>query len=541
MPAELTPTDASRFTMDDFTTMSPNESTNKSMNEATNDAAPDRSDAIADCRAQLTTLTAMAVAVASTLVLTLAGCASSAGIAPTAQPLPAISVGLDAAAPTTPAVAADWWRSFNDPALNDLVERTVAGNPSLKVAQARLARAQAAVSANQAGDGPQLNGGLDLTRQRFSGNSIYPPPLGGAILNTGTLQLTASWELDFFGRNRAAIEAAVGTQRAAEADVQAARVLLASNVARSYVQLARLIEQRAVAERSLAQRDETLGLIRQRVQGGLDTNVELRQGEGALPESRQQIEQFDEQISLTRHALAALTAQAPNALDGLAPALTSVQAVPLPAAVPADLIGRRADIAAARWRVEAATKDVASAKAQFYPNINLTAFAGFASIGFDNLIKSGSEQYGVGPAIRLPIFDSGRLRANLRGKTADLDGAIESYNSAVIDAVHDVADQISSLQSIARQQQEQVRAAAAAESAYDLATQRYKAGIGTYLVVLSAETNVLSQRRLSTELKARALDSQVALIRALGGGYAATDADQLAEQNADKMKPGEHS
>ena len=537
MPAELTPTDASRSTMDDFTTMTPNQS----MNESMNDAAPAISDAIADCRAQLTTLTAMVVAVASTLVLTLAGCASSSGIVPTAQPLPAISVGLDAAAPTAPAVAADWWRSFNDPALNELVERTVAGNPSLKVAQARLARAQAAVSANQSADGPQVNGGLDLTRQRFSGNSIYPPPLGGAILNTGTLQLTASWELDFFGRNRAAIEAAVGAQRAAEADVQAARVLLASNVARGYVQLARLIEQRAVAQRSLAQRDETLGLIRQRVQGGLDTNVELRQGEGALPESRQQIEQFDEQISLTRHTLAALTAQAPTALDGLAPALTSVQAVPLPAAVPADLIGRRADIAAARWRVEAATKDVASAKAQFYPNINLTAFAGFASIGFDNLIKSGSEQYGVGPAIRLPIFDSGRLRANLRGKTADLDGAIESYNSAVIDAVHDVADQISSLQSIARQQQEQVRAAAAAESAYDLATQRYKAGIGTYLVVLSAETNVLSQRRLSTELKARALDSQVALIRALGGGYAATDADQLAEKPADKMKPGEHS
>ena len=131
-----------------------------------------------------------------------------------------------------------------------------------------------------------------------------------------------------------------------------------------------------------------------------------------------------------------------------------------------------------------------SAKAQFYPNINLTAFIGLQSIGLDQLVKSGAEQWGVGPAIRLPIFDSGRLRANLRGKTADVDAAIESYNGAVLDAVHDAADQISSLRSIGRQQVEQAGAQqAAAESAYDLATQRYKAGLSTYLTVLNAETS----------------------------------------------------
>jgi outer membrane protein TolC len=127
----------------------------------------------------------------------------------------------------------------------------------------------------------------------------------------------------------------------------------------------------------------------------------------------------------------------------------------------------------------------------------------------------------VGPAIHLPIFDSGRIRSNLRGKSADLDLAVETYNAAVIDAVRDVADQISSLQSIARQQTEQVQAQAAAESAYDIAVQRYKAGLGTYLTVLNAEASVLGQRRSATDLKARALDTQVALIRSLGGGYAA--------------------
>jgi NodT family efflux transporter outer membrane factor (OMF) lipoprotein len=473
-------------------------------------------------RTSLPTLTAIAVAIASSIVLTLSGCASSAGIASKAQPVAPASVGLDAGATaaTAPAVAADWWKGFGDSTLDDIVGRALAGNPGLKVAQARLERAQAAVELNQSADGLHVNGELDATRQRFSANSIYPPPLGGSIRTLGNAQIGASYEFDFFGKNRAAIEAAVGTQRAAQADVQAARIMLAGNVARTYVQLGRLFAQREVAERSLKQRDEILALIKQRVSGGLDTNVELRQGEGALPESRQQIEQLDEQIALTRHALAALTAQAPSAYDTLVVPLRAVQAVPVPGALPADLLGRRADISAARWRIEAATGDVRNAKASFYPNINLTAFVGLASIGLNNLVKASSEQYGFGPALTLPIFDGGRLRANLRGKNADLDAAIESYNGAVIDAVHDAADQISSVRSVERQQAQQANALAAAESAYDLATQRYKAGLGTYLTVLNAEAGVLSQRRLGADLKARALEVQIGLIRALGGGYA---------------------
>jgi NodT family efflux transporter outer membrane factor (OMF) lipoprotein len=472
-------------------------------------------------RTSLPAITAIAVAIASSVVLTLGGCASSAGIAPVAQTIAPASVGLDAnAAASALPLAADWWHAFGDSTLDGLVERALAGNPSLKVAQARLERAQAVIAGAQSADGLKVNGEFDATRQRFSKNGIYPPPLGGGIFTIGTAQIGASYDFDFFGRNRAAIEAAVGAQRAAQADVQAARIVLASNVARTYVQLGRLFEQRDVAARALKQRDETLSLIRQRVSGGLDTNVELRQGEGLLPESRQQIEQLDEQVALARHTLAALTAQAPNALDALVVPLRTVQAVAVPDTLPADLLGRRADIAAARWRIEAATSDVKNAKASFYPNINLTAFVGLNAIGLDRLVRSGSEQYGIGPALTLPIFDAGRLRANLRGKTADLDAAIESYNGAVLDAVHDAADQISSVRSIARQQAEQAKAQAAAESAYDLATQRYKAGLGSYLTVLNAESTVLNQRRLATDLKARALDVQIALIRALGGGYA---------------------
>jgi NodT family efflux transporter outer membrane factor (OMF) lipoprotein len=187
--------------------------------------------------------------------------------------------------------------------------------------------------------------------------------------------------------------------------------------------------------------------------------------------------------------------------------------------VPADLLGQRADVAAARWRVEAATQNAAIARTQFYPNVNLTAFVGLNAFGLGKLFEASSGQVGFGPAVSLPVFDAGRLRANLHGKNADLDAAIESYNAAVIDAVRDAADQIASVQSIARQQQQQAQATLAAEQAYDLAVQRYRAGLGTYLVVLNVETNVLTQRSGAADLKARALDAQVALARALGGGY----------------------
>ncbi len=477
-------------------------------------------DSVSRVKAVARTVTTIVIALTSTLVIALAGCANSSGIVSSARLVDPAKVGVSSS-PGEAALAADWWQGFGDSALTSLIDQAVTGSPTLRVAEARLARAAANASTARAAEGPQLNGAFDATRQRFSATSIYPPPLGGTIRETATLQLNGSWELDLFGRNRAALDAAIGQQRAAEADAAAARVVLAVNVARNYVQLARLLEQREVLQRSLAQRDQVLGLIRQRVSAGLDTTAELRQGEGGLPEARQQIESVDEQIALVRHAIAALAALPPDALDTLAPHLSAVRAVPIPDLVPADLLGRRADIAAARWRVEAASGDVASARAQFYPNINLIAFVGLSSIGLDRLVQAGSEQYGVGPAIRLPIFDSGRLRANLRGKTADLDAAIDTYNGSVIDAVHDVADQISSSRSLDRQQREQAAAIASAEAAYDVATQRYRAGLATYLTVLAAETNVLAQRRIGVDIRARALDTQMLLVRALGGGYAA--------------------
>jgi NodT family efflux transporter outer membrane factor (OMF) lipoprotein len=462
------------------------------------------------------------------LVLLLAGslgaCANFDGIAPTGQLLDASALQApapDAPAPpdTSTALSVQWWNDFGDAQLSQIVEQAIAHNPSLRVAQARLERAQAVSEVAGALTRPGLSGSADLTHQLFTATGMYPPPLAGSVRDTATLQATGVWELDFFGKNRAALDAALGQVRAAQADAQAARMLLASSVTRSYFALLRIQAQLALAKRSLAQREQLRSLVQDRVSAGLDTQLELRQSEGALPDMRLQIEALNEQMQLARNALTALVSTPNSALAPVLPAQAAIKSVALAQTIPLDLLARRADIAAARQRVLAATRDMDSAKAQFYPNINLVAFAGLSSIGFDRLLEAGSQQWGVGPAIRLPLFDGGRLRANLRGKTADLDAAIASYNGLVIEAIHDVADQLASTRAIARQQDEQAQSQAKVQATFDIARQRFDAGLATSLQVLSAETAVLAQQRQAIDLAARALDTQVQLIRALGGGF----------------------
>lgn len=455
-------------------------------------------------------------------VFALSACADMSGIESTAQMRDAASLGLPSAEQASVRAAPAWWEALGDAQLNALIEQALRANPSLNMAQARLARARAGVDASEAASGPQLTAAVDATHQLYTTNGAIPAPLAGTVRDSASGQLTGTWELDFFGKNRAALEAAVGSARAAEADVRAARVLLASTVARQYVHLARLHDQIALAQQLLAQREAARQLVQDRVRAGLDTQLELRQSESALPDARLQLEALQEQGLLAQHAMAALIAEPNRALALAVPGLVAMKNIALSAHMPADLLAQRADVSAALWRVEAATQGLAHAKTQFYPNINLVGFAGFSSIGLDRVLNAGSEQWGVGPALRLPVFDAGRLRANLRGKAADLDGAIESYNATVLDAVRDVSSQLASLQSIERQQREQRAAQSLAQSAQDIALQRYQSGLSNYLSVLSTESAVLNQRRQGVDLAARALDTQVALMHALGGGYAPT-------------------
>ena len=235
---------------------------------------------------------------------------------------------------------------------------------------------------------------------------------------------------------------------------------------------------------------------------------------------RTELAQYDEAIAVARNQLAALAGAGPERGSGIAAARAATRpATTLPAAIPLDLLGRRPEIVASRWRVEGAQHDVDVAKALFYPNINVVAFLGFSSIGLSKLLLAGSEAAGVGPAIHLPIFEGGRLNANLRGRAADVDLAVAAYNQAVIDAVHDLADALASIGGLSRIAAEQARARTATTDAYNIAVIRYKAGLGNYLTVLTAQTQELIQDRLDADLAARAFELDVNLVRALGGGY----------------------
>ncbi|HEX5477974.1 MAG TPA: efflux transporter outer membrane subunit, partial [Burkholderiales bacterium] len=333
--------------------------------------------------------------------------------------------------------------------------------------------------------------------------------------------LNLSYELDFWGRNRAAYEGALGRARAAQAEQQAARLSLAAAVTRAYLQLAAAWEQRDIAARTLEQREKLLELSRARLSAGIDSRVELEQAAAGIPAAREQILRHEEQIALSRSQLAALAGKGPDAGLALArPQLGPAPAALLPSTLPADLLGRRPDIVAQRWRVEAAARDIDAAKAEFYPNVNLNAFVGLQALGFDHWLDLGSEMAGAGPALRLPLFDGGRLRANLAGRDAGFDLALEQYNQTLIDALREVADQLTLARSIEARRHQSEAALGHAEKSYALALERYRGGLSSQLQVLAAESQVLEQRSLAAELRSRALDASVGLMRALGGGYA---------------------
>ena len=458
-----------------------------------------------------------------------AGCASTGGLAPRAKPNDAASLEAGRSlegAPLSPGVwpAADWWTGFGDPQLNALIDEALAGSPSVGIVRARLDRAAALAVAAGAPLAPQVSAGFDVNRQRFSANGIFPPPIAGAWFTQSQLALAFGYELDFWGENRALYDAALGQVRAAEVDAYAGKLLLSAAIAHAYVQLAHAFDQLDVALAALKQRETIFELTRQRLAAGLDTRVELKEAEASIPATRQRVAQLEEQIALARSELAAFAGKGPD--RGLSIERPRLQSAPvaLPSKLPADLIGRRPDVVAQRWRVEAARRDIDSAKAQFYPNVNLAALAGAQSVTFSKLLDRGSEIPSIGAAVQLPLFDGGRLRGNLGAKDADYDLAVEQYNQTLLDAMREVVGRLASLRSVDTQSNEAKAGLGAAEEAYGIAVARYRAGLGNYLQVLSAETQVLEQRYLRADLRYRELDLSIDLIRALGGGFEAPPA-----------------
>jgi NodT family efflux transporter outer membrane factor (OMF) lipoprotein len=462
---------------------------------------------------------------AAALVTLLAACASTHHLRPEALGVgpDALQVGhslsgtpIDAA--TWP--QAQWWTSYGDSQLNGLIDEALAGNPSLRVAEARTRAALAQVAAIDSSRYPDAGFSAQAARGRFSEHGLFPPPLAGTWGTVAQLNATLSWQVDFWGKNRAAYESAVGAARAAEVDSQAARLTLAANIAHVYARLHEDTLQLNVARETLKDREQVLALTRDRNAAGLDSRLELTQAQAALPAAREQIDQLTESAALTRHMLAALTGAGPDrALEIREPTVPFMAQAALPTAVPAELLGHRPDLVAQRWRVEAASQGIREATAEFYPNVDLIAFIGLQNLGSTNLFSMANRQYGIAPAVSLPLFDAGKRRANLAAQDAQYDVAVEQYNQLVTDALREVVDALTSIDSLGKQRGEQRDALANAQEAYDLSVLRYREGLGNYLQVLSAESQLLTQRSLEAQLQARSLDLSVDLVQALGGGF----------------------
>ena len=415
----------------------------------------------------------------------------------------------------------DWVDQFKDPQLRALVDEAVQDSPNLQVALARVQASRAMADATRANLYPSMDFEGSLVRQRLSETDLFAgTPLAGAWVNQSRLQFGLSYDFDFWGKNRDALEAALSDDRSVEAEAQASRLILTTAVARNYARLAALYAERDVAERAIVQRKDLSELSRQRLAAGLDTQVETTQARGTVASAQTDLQRVDEEIALARNQIAALVGKGPDrGLQLQRPTVLAHESPTLPDDLTIGLVGRRPDIVAARWRVEASSKDISVAKKEFLPDISFTAFAGLASLDTSKLLMGISRTFGIGPAVRLPIFEGGRLRANLKGKYAGYDIAVASYNQTVIDALRETADAITSIRSVDTQIKTQREALDLAEHAYALATTRYSAGLGTQLTVLNAESTVLQQRRLATDLQARRLDLQMALMKALGGGY----------------------
>ena len=268
---------------------------------------------------------------------------------------------------------------------------------------------------------------------------------------------------------------------------------------------------------------------RGRVAAGLDNEAQLARAEAAPPALRAQIAKLEGAIALARNQIAALAGKGPDRGLALEPAAARDAGPGVPQALPLDLLGRRPDLAAARWRAEAAARSVEVAKDQFMPNVNLVAFAGLSSLGLDNLLQARSTIVGAGPAVRLPLFSAAGLRASLRGREAEYDLAVEQYNALLVDAVREVADQVQARRAIENEGRELEVALTAVRRAYDLALVRYKAGLSDLLSVLDAQAALFTEQRAEADLRSRALQVDVALYRALGGGYQ----DQADNGNTD--------
>ena len=447
---------------------------------------------------------------------------------PTEKPPSAYATEKSFAAPQADWPAAEWWAAYGDEQLNTLVAEGVASAPDLKIAEARLRQADAAAQRSGADLWPTLTGKGTVSETRASLNQGFPQQFQSFLPHgwhdNGQVTGNLNYDLDLFGKNRAAFAAATSEADAARIDVEAARLTLTSAIASAYANLVQLTADRVAAVDAINVRKQSEDLLRQRLAQQLENTGTVSEAQSRTHAAEADLDRIDGQIALARNQLAALIGKGPDrGLDIPLPANPKIKSFGVPANLSADLIGRRPDIVAARLRAAAAANRIDVAHADFYPNINLTGYLGVQSLGLATLLQPASEIGQIAPALSLPIFDHGRIEGAYRNARAEYDESVAKYDQALTGALHEVADALANQRELANELSHSRAALVASEDSYRVAQQRYGAGLSRYLDVLTSEDTLVVQRRTVADLQARAFTQDVALVRALGGGFHMTN------------------
>ena len=455
------------------------------------------------------------------MALALAGCAA---IAPDTHPLAKrdiasaeLSSNIKLAHEGWP--EAQWWTAYHDEQLNAIIKQALASGPSLEVAAAHIGTARSSLSRSLADLGLETSLYANANRQRYSGTGLFPAPIGGAYYTEETLRLDLHYNFDWWGKNRAQVAAAVGELNAGRASYAEAEQALAASIAQSYFRLQGAWARLANTEQLAATQTALVQDRAKRIARGLANADEQRTAEADLSLIRKQQAQLKSDIEHEREALRALAGADNKALADLKPVTLSPAPHALPARLGIELLARRPDLQAARWKVEASLSKIDAAKAAFYPDVNLTGSIGLDTVKVENLLQAASRTVYLGPTVSLPLFDSKRLDAQLDGARTSRNERIAEYNQTIVEAVRDVAQSGAQLQGIEQQIVQQTEATGSARAQLASAQARVDHGLANNSSLLNARLALLKQQDADLYLQQIQLLAEVALTNALGGGY----------------------
>ncbi|MGO8829458.1 MAG: efflux transporter outer membrane subunit [Steroidobacteraceae bacterium] len=428
------------------------------------------------------------------------------------------------AAPDDAALKGDWWKVFHDPELDPLVERALHSNQNLKVAAARLEQARDQVTVAESGLYPTLGLSASAARAKTSADrplSAYSEPNSSTVQNDFLVGATVNYELDLFGRVRREVEGARATAEQAAADFENTRLMLTAQLAGDYFALRELDGEIEVLRRSLELQRAALGFVNARHDLGFATGLDLAQQQALLESSGAQLELLQVVRAQNEHAIATLMGM-PAPDFHLAPGALAT-AVPLPpVGVPSDLLERRPDVAAAERAMAAANAGIGVARAAYYPSLDLLPFvpgAGWESSSLSTLFSAPSALWSFGVSASQTLFDAGKIRANVRIAGAEYTASVASYRQTVLSAMEEVENGITGLMSLDRAATQADASVHSAQRAFDIASDRYKGGVDTYLDVITAEQTLLSNQRQAVQIHGQQFLTAVYLIKALGGGW----------------------